>query len=196
MRNALALMAVGLAGCSQPAVPPAGKMPAPVAPGSVYARMPPEVGAFKLTERGVVTSRPADSLFRFSDGSTTAVTVIIYDISPDVRVDPDSQKWTAHEGEKFREVQAIRRSRGQIADFTDPISDTTRLLVHGQSILEHWIAVPTRFANGNVVVETQHLYLISGKFLKVRTTVPANRWGQSGVSAFARQLAERLAGGS
>src|SRR5688500_10616770 len=60
---------------------------------SLYSRIPTEVEAFKLTERASVTGQRTDSLFRYRDGSRTVLTLFIYDISADVRVDPDSQKW-------------------------------------------------------------------------------------------------------
>jgi len=42
------------------------------------------------------------------------LTVFVYDVAPDVKVGADSQKWTPREGEKFKEVQEIQRSRGRI----------------------------------------------------------------------------------
>src|SRR5688572_4682875 len=89
-----------------PSVAPAGK-PAL----SIYQRIPDSVGAYRLTQRSVVRGVPTDSLFRFSDGSRTLVTVLVYDISGDVKVEPDSQKWTFREGEKFKLVQQIRLDR-------------------------------------------------------------------------------------
>jgi hypothetical protein len=160
---------------------------------NLYARIPAEIGAFKLTERTAVRGLPTDSLFRFSDGSPTILTVIIYDVADDVRVDADSQQWTAREGEKFKAVQDIRASRGQIAAYELAFSDTTRIAAGERTTLEHSIAAPVRFPNGAIAVEMQYLYLIGGKFVKVRATIPEKGWEQTQVPAFARELALRLA---
>src|SRR5688500_12025547 len=72
-------------------------------PATLFTRIPSEIGAFKLTERSSVRGLPADSIFRFSDGSKTYVSVIVYDVTTDGG-DTDTQKWVALEGEKFREA--------------------------------------------------------------------------------------------
>jgi hypothetical protein len=187
-----------VAGCSSsnpPVVPSPAPAPTATAPVNIYARIPGEISSYKLTERAIVTGMPSDSLFRFSDGSRTTLTVIIYTISPDVKVDADSQKWTAREGDKFKEVQRIRASRGQIADFVVAFADTSREKVPGFQVLEHWIASPTRYPNGAITIEMQFLYLIGGKFVKVRATVPEQGWQQTTVDDFARELARRVSGG-
>jgi len=183
---AVLLSAIGCASAPAPVVAPAPAV-------NLYARIPAEIGAFKLTERAIVRGLPTDSLFRFSDGSRTILTVIIYNVSADLRVDADSQKWTAREGEKFKLVQAIRRDRGQLSDFTLAFSDTTRFVVGARQILEHAIAIPTRYPNGAITVEMQYLYLIGGKFVKVRATIPQQGWEETKVPAFARELAIRMA---
>jgi hypothetical protein len=98
-RSLLALVATAaIIGCaSQKPSTEVAPQPAPVAttPVNVYGRLPNEIAAYKLTARAIVTGTPSDSLFRFSDGARTLVTVIIYDLSTDVKVDADSQKWTA-----------------------------------------------------------------------------------------------------
>ncbi len=192
---------VSVLGCaSAPAPAPVTvPQPAPVvmsAPaGNLYSRIPAEIGAFKLTERAIVRGLPTDSLFRFSDGSRTILTVIIYDVGPEVKVDADSQKWTAREGELFKAVQDIRRSRGQIVAYALAFSDTTRFAVGERKILEHSIAMSTRYPDGAIDVDFQYLYLIGGKFVKVRATVPEQGWQQTKVPSFARELALRLARG-
>src|SRR5258705_2353337 len=90
---------VSLIGCaSVPAAPPAAaSQPASAVksapPVNLYSRIPAEIGAFRLTERTVVRGLPTDSLFRFNDGSRTILSLIIYAVVADVRVDTDSQKW-------------------------------------------------------------------------------------------------------
>ena len=161
---------------------------------NVYARIPSQVGAFKLTERTTVRGMPADSIFRFSDGSKTYLSVIVYDVTTDGG-DNETQKWVAIEGERFREAQDIRQKRGQIAAYVMAYSDTTRFMVGSRNLLEHHIAMPTRYPNGAITVEMQFLYLIDNKFVKVRGTIPEQGWQQTRVPSFARELARRMAGG-
>ena len=189
---AIALVALAALACSSRAPRPATT---PDASASVYARIPDRIGDFELTERAVVTGLETDSLFRFSDGSETRLTVIVYEPGEDVRDDADSQKWTAVEGARFPITQEVRRSRGQIVAYVVSISDTSRIDVAGGQLLQHFAAVPVRHRNGTVVVELQYLYLIDGKFVKVRATVPEPGWQQTRVPAFARDLARQLAGG-
>src|ERR1700684_3551178 len=78
----------------------------PSAPAvNLYARIPAQIGAFKLTERAAVRGAPADSLFRYKDGSPTNLSVFIYDA--DGQNDADPQLRTAREGDKFKAVQDI-----------------------------------------------------------------------------------------
>lgn len=181
--------------CSSPPAPKVAATPATAAPAtSLYSRIPGQIGAFRLTERASVRGLPTDSLFRFRDGSPAILTVIIYDVSADVKVGDDPQKWTQREGEKFRLVQDIRVRQGQLGAYQLAFSDTTRIAAGGQHILEHSIVTPIRFPSGRLAVDMQYLYLISGKFVKVRATIPEQGWQQTQVPAFARELMMRLAG--
>lgn len=184
---------VGCATSPAPYTAPRPEQAAPVTFTNLYTRIPDAIGAFKLTERATIRGIPTDSIFRFRDGSPTILSLIIYEVPSDVKVGDDPQKWTQREGEKFRTVQEIRQSRGQISAFQVAFSDTARI-AGAQQILEHSIAVPTRMPNGAVAVEMQFLYLIGGKFIKVRGTIPEQGWEQTQVPAFARELALRLAG--
>ena len=165
-----------------------------VAPGNIYSRIPAEVAGFKLTERTSVTSVPSDSVFRFRNDSRTTVTVIIYEVPAEAKVGADSQSWTPRQGEQFLEVMVALRERGRISDFTEPVSSTARITGGGREIVEHAMSIPTRHSNGNVVVEMQFLYLIDGKFVKVRATVPHEEFKASRMGSFARELAQRVAG--
>ena len=200
MTRILALLSfVSVLGCTS--APPPTDAPRPESattstPGlNLYSRIPSQIGAFKLTERATVRGLPSDSLFRFRDGSPTILTVIIYDVAADVRVGDDSQKWTLREGEKFQAVQDIRVNRGQLGAYQLAFSDTTRFTAGDHHILEHSIATPIRFPNGAIAVDMQYLYLIGGKFVKVRATIPEQGWQQTQVPSFARELAIRMASG-
>lgn len=186
---------LAIAACSPRAGAPPSPRPAAAADGPSL-RMPARVGDFELTERAAVEGLPSDSVFRFSDGSATRLSVITYDVGEDVKVEPDSQKWTAAEGEKFRVVQEVRQSRGQIAAYVVAFSDTARVSAGDRALLEHAAGVPVRSRSGTVSVELQYLYLIGGKFVKVRATVPEPGWQQTTVPAFARELARHLARGT
>lgn len=187
-------------GCAPAVTPVATNPPADSSPGisvsavNLYTRIPSQIGAFKLTERSSVRGLPADSIFRFSDGSKTYLSVIVYGVTTDGG-DNDTQKWVALEGEKFKEAQDIRQKRGQISAYVMGYSDTTRFMVGSRNLLEHTIAMPTRYPNGSITVEMQYLYLIDNKFVKVRGTIPEHGWQQTGVPSFARELARRMAGG-
>lgn len=169
--------------------------PAAAPSANLYARIPDAIGAFRLTERSTVRGLPTDSAFRFRDGSPAILSLIIYNVPPDVQVGADPQQWTPREGEKFRAVQEIRRRSGQISAYAVAFADTSRI-ADARSTLEHYIAIPVRMPSGAVAVEMQFLYLIDGKFVKVRATIPEQGWEQTSVPSFARALALRLAGGA
>src|SRR5262245_8852021 len=190
----VAAMACGTSQAPAPVVTPQSTRAVAPAPGAVLsARIPSELEGFKLTAREAVSGAPADSAFPFSDGSPTILTVFVYGVAADVKVDADSQKWTSREGEKFKVAQEIQKSRGQIAKFSVAFSDTTRFAAGERSILEHRIAIPVRFPNGAVAVEFEYLYLVDGRFVKVRATVPEQDWQKTHVALFARALATRMA---
>ena len=200
-RVAALLTLASVAGCASPRNPGPAPVQSPAswtsgAGGKLYSRVPTEIGAFKLTERTAVTGAPSDSLFRFSDGSRTILSVFIYDVADDVKSDPDPQKWTVYEGNKFEAVQKIRVRRGDIASYVLAFSDTTRFPAGADTILENFIAMPVRQRNGAVTVDMQFLYLIDGKFVKVRATIPEAGWEQTEVPSFARELAVRMARGT
>jgi hypothetical protein len=194
-RSMFIVVAFAVTACSSRASRPSSPHSAATA-GSVYGRVPDRVGDFALTERTAIAGSPNDSAFRFSDGSATRLSVIQYDVDEDVKIGPDSQKWIVGEGEKFQAVQEIRRNRGQIASYVVVFTDTTRLSVGDRERLEHSTGVSVRLRNDAVVVELQYLYLIGGKFVKVRATVPEQGWQQTEVPTFARELARHLARGT
>lgn len=197
MRGTTTFTAIVLAmacGGHRPSVVPASQPGSPAAARvRLYERIPEQIGAFKLTQRATVRGLRTDSLFRYRDGSRTLLTVIIYDVPEDIRTHPDTQQWTHREGEKFKHVQEIQVRRGFLRGYQLAFSDTTRFTVGPRSFLQHSVATPVRFANGAVAVEMQFLYLIDGKFVKVRGTVPEQGWQESRVPEFARELATTLA---
>ena len=191
----LSLALLSAAACSSRGAASTGSAPTPES-GTLYSRVPSRIGAMALTERSAIAGLPLDSVYRFSDGSPTRVTVILYDVTDDLKGNPDPQMWTAAEGAKFPAVQEVLKRRGQIADYTIAFADTTRLALGGANVLEHFVAAPVRLRNGRIMVEMQHLYLIGGRFVKVRSTIPEAGWQTSVVPTFARELARLMAGGS
>ena len=198
VRGSIALMLVAY-GCRgaprQPDLSPSPAQSAAAPAPSLYAHIPAEIGDFKLTERSVVRGLPTDSLFRYRDSSRSILTVIIYDVPAEVRVDADSQQWTYREGERFKLIQDIQRQRGRLRDYELAFSDTLRLQVGAQSFVQHAIATRGTYASGAKAVDMQYLYLIGGKFVKVRATIPGQEWQQTQIPTFARELAVRLASG-
>ena len=189
-RVVLAVAVLAAIACSSRA--PARTAPSAAPAGAPYDRIPDRVGDFALTERTSVVGLPSDSVFRFSDGSDTRLTVIVYHPADGATDGPDPQAATAAEGAKFPITQEARRSRGQITGFVVAFSDTTRVAGGSRPLLEHSVAVPVRLRNGAIAVELQYLYLIDGKFVKVRATESEQRWQQTKARAFARELARRL----
>jgi len=193
MNRILGIGLLGIAACGSgsrtPATTAVAAAPAPVHTVRPYSRIPAEIGAFKLTERAVVRGAPRDSIYRYKDGSPTLLSVIIYNISESSKVDADSLKWTAREGALFAQVEEIQRQRGVLTGYQVVFSDSTRFRVGPRLLLEHQIAAAVRFANGRVAVELQNLYLIDGKYVKIRATVPAEGWEHNEAMGFGRKLA-------
>ena len=113
-----------------PAAGPQSATPAASAPAAaLYARIPAEVGTFKLTERTLVEGTTGDSAYRYSDGSRTRVTVFVYDVEKEDMVEGGPEAWTAREGEQFKEVQDIQVARGKIAAYEKAYSGAGRISV-------------------------------------------------------------------
>jgi hypothetical protein len=121
--------------------------------------------------------------------------VFRYLIPPDVQIGPDSEAWAAHEAGKFVEVQPILVRQGRIDNYEVVFVDSAAFAAGKRILVERRILVVTR-SRGRVNVDFQYLYLVNGRFLKVRATIPSDGgWENSGVPGFARALAERLATG-
>jgi hypothetical protein len=168
--------------------------PAPTQPPrpSTANRIPTQLGRYKLTRRDAVEGAPNDSAYRYTDGSATRVTVFVYAIPIDVQVGADSQSWTPREGEKFEEVQPLLVQRGMIGAYEVAFANTGEITAANRRITEHATAIAVR-THGQVAVDFQYVYLVAGRFLKIRATVPSDGWEKTDVPIFARDLARRLA---
>lgn len=188
-------MAIAMAGCSA-ATPAATPSPTPATAASSTSpapAMPRMVGRYVRIADETVRDAPTDSLFRFTDSLKTRVSVIRYPVRDYNRVGADSQAWTARAGESFREVQPVLVRQGVIQSFEVIFSEAKPVTLGARTLTEHSAAVVTR-SRGVSMVELQYLYLVRGKFLKIRASVPEDRWETSGIPEFARNLAAHLLG--
>lgn len=160
--------------------------PAAIAPSDV----PAVVGRYHLTEVRAIQGYPADTIYRFTDGSAARVSAIRYYVPEDVKTSQDSALWTVREGAKFALVQAEQVRRGAIESYEVAFTDTST--VDDVRLFEHAVAIAVR-RNGRIDVEFQYLYLVGGRFLKARGTFPSDQWTTSEFPNFARELARRVA---
>ena len=116
----------------------------------------------------------------------------MFAIPVDVQVGPDSQSWTVREGVKFRAVQPILVQRRMIDAYEPAFMKTDTLTIGGRVINEHATAIVTR-SRGRVSVDFQYLYLVAGRFVKVRATVPSEGWQNTDIPVFARMMARHVA---
>lgn len=184
----LALSVLATVACMQSGRGSRAGSPPPSAALEV-SEVPSVVGRYRLTEVRAIQGYPADTIYRFTDGSGAPVSAIRFPVPEDVRTSPDSQAWTVREGEKFALVQAERVRRGVIESYEVAFTDTST--VDDARLFEHSVAIAVR-RNGRIEVEFQYLYLVGGRFLKARGTFPADQWTTSEFPNFARELARRV----
>jgi hypothetical protein len=183
---------VAAVACGSPASRPT-TVPTPQASSDLVGGIPTQVGRYRLTAREAI-GPVGDSLFRFSDGSKIRLTVFRYAVPPDILANADSGAWTTTEGAKFEEVQPYRVRERQIDEYKLAFADTSRQNVGDTSVTEHATAIAVK-SRGEVLMDFQYLYLIRGRFLKVRATVPGNAWSTAGIPDFAREVARRVQAG-
>jgi hypothetical protein len=184
------LITLAIAACGHGAATPSP--PTPSTGAQQQGLVPAQVERYRLTRRDAIEGFPGDTAYHFSDGSATILTVIVFAIPADVQVGPDSQSWTAREGKKFMEAQPILAQRRRIDAYEPAFMKTDTLTIGGRVINEHATAVVVR-SRGRVVVDFQYLYLVAGRFLKVRATVPSEGWERTDVPIFARAMARHIA---
>jgi hypothetical protein len=170
-------------------------MPAPAAQSSLPATAPTapdSIAGFKLASTGPVRGAPLDTAYGYATEDTSVhVTAFRYNIADYARVAPDSQAWTVREGSGFINIFPILKARGNIEAFQLSDTATTLVRVGGRDIAEHKTTVAVR-ARGRSRVDEQFIYIVRGKFLKVRATMPADRYPARSAQAFARALAQAL----
>lgn len=161
------------------------------APASTTEGSATRIGRYELTRSELLGSTTRDSIYRYTDGTKSTISVIRYDVSEGAKIGVDSQAWTAREGEKFELVQSALVEQGRIESFRTAFSNTQELVVDGTVLREHSIAIAVR-ARGSVYMDFQYLYLVGGRFLKVRGTFPGESWKTSEIPNFAREIARRV----
>ena len=178
------LLCLALAACARTST----VQQAAPAPATTLGRVeiPQSVGAFRLIGARPVRGAPEDTNYRFDNGGL-GISVFRYAIPADVQRDGDTVSWIRREGEKFPVVQRILVSRG-IAD-----SMQVRLSVLNPSrpefpIAEYVGVVQTWSARHGVMIESEYVYVVGGRFLKIRGSEPDGVEGTSQVAQFARQL--------
>lgn len=157
-------------------------------------RLPAQLGRYQLTRREGIEGFSNDSAYHYSDGSQARVTVFVYSIPIDVQMGTDSQSWTPREGKKFTDLQPLLVQRGTIGAYAVAFANTGELIAANRKITEHATAIAVR-SRGQVAVEFQYIYLVAGRFLKIRATVPSDGWEKTDVPTFSRDMARLLAGG-
>jgi hypothetical protein len=191
-----AVLCVVLLGCHPPTSAAPGGAPVPV----VLVRdrsgldVPTRVGRYTLQPPdSAAAAASGDTPYHFSDGSSTRVTVFVYAVPADVQEGEVPQAWATAEGAKFVQVLRIGVERGWYEDFQVAFSEPQPVVRDTLGIPGHAVAAATR-SRGGVRVELEYLYLVRGRFLKVRATVPERGWTQTDVPRFAEQLALAIAG--
>ncbi len=198
----VALAALASTACAprtttRPAGPSASVVESPVSAASTTnassaasATSTTPVGRYRFTRGELIRSTRNDSIYRFTDGTPATVSVIRYDVPENVKVGADPQAWTTPEGERFEEVQSILLQQGRIQSFEKAFSTTSDVVVDNAVLREHAIAIAVR-PSGTTRMDYQYLYVVGGRFLKVRGTFPGDSWKNSDFPEFAREVARR-----
>ncbi|MGH7531614.1 MAG: hypothetical protein ACREMN_14630 [Gemmatimonadales bacterium] len=155
--------------------------------------VPTRVGDYRLTERDTIAQEHGGGhVYRFSDGSATRLTVFVYRIPADVQEGPDSAAWVHRESEKFTRVLPIQVERGVYEAYEVAFAHAEPDVRGADTIPGHVVGAGTR-RGGEVFVELQYLYLVRGRFVKVRATIPSDRWQETTVPNFAKALVGSIA---
>ena len=150
-------------------------------------RFPSTVRAYALKESNPVRGDSMATMFRYSDGSATRVSVFFY-LADSVAPAADARALVAQTGQSFLETLPIGVQRGWYDSYTTAFSDPDSVTVDGRLLLGNATAAATK-KDGSVHVELQYVYLIGPRLLKVRASVPAEGWEKTDIPRFARELA-------
>ncbi len=152
--------------------------------------IPTSLRGYRMTASEPIAEQDGGGqLYRFNGGSAAYVTVFVYPIPEDVKETADSAQWVVVEGEKFAQVLPIQVQRGRYEAFEMAFADPDPLVVGSDTILGFSAAAVTR-SKGEVSVQVLCLYLVRGRFVKIRATLPEEGWEEATVPLFARDLAQ------
>jgi hypothetical protein len=158
---------------------------APVPAGPV---MPDSIGSLRKIGQRVLI--PTDTLWRYEDGRAQ-VSVIRYPIREASKVGTDTSQWLLREGESLIRAMPLLQQRRQIDSYSVRLS---RVEAGPNPPALEYAGVVLEAARGKRTIESQYLYIVGGRWLKVRATEPDDSSASSPVPAFARTMANRLAG--
>jgi hypothetical protein len=165
--------------------------PAPVAlRGPV--ELPKSVGSFRLLGARAVQGAPNDTNYRYDNGAGVAISVFRYAISDGVRVGGDTLEWIRREGQKFAAVQRLLVSRG-IADSMKVRVGALNTARADFPVAEYVSVAQTWSARRGTMLESEYVYVVDGRFLKVRGSEKDASEAASEVAQFARQLLRAIA---
>lgn len=197
-----ALLPASLAIACGPAVAPgasAGSAPAPsvvvtaAADSAGGLALPTVIGEWRLVDAEAVRGDGAGGLYRFSDGSSARVSVIVYPVPHDVLVESTPDARVQREGRKFQQALELLARRGTYEGIAMAYADSDSVVARGVPV-PGYSAAAAAMRGGRTTVELQYIYIIGSRFLKVRATLPERGWQDSTVPRFAEELARTLAG--
>ena len=186
VRPGLLALAVGVCvGCGT-ASAPLSSNPSPA------SGIPTSLRGYHMTSLEPIAERDGGGqLYRFNDRSAAWVTVFVYPIPEDVKQTGDSAEWVVVEGEKFARVLPVLVQRGQYQAYEMAFADPEPVVAGSDTIPGFAAAAVTR-SGGDVSVQLEYIYLVRGRFVKVRATLPENGWQQAPVPLFARDLVQAM----
>jgi hypothetical protein len=183
-----AMSSVMLAACAGGSVSTPATAPVAL---SGPVEIPQSVGAFRLLGARAVQGAPNDTNYRFDNGAGLGISVFRYAIPDDVRVDGDTLEWIRREGQKFAAVQRILVSRG-VADSMKMRVGALNAARSDFPLAEHVGVAQTWSARRGTMLESEYLYVVDGRFLKIRGSEKDAIEGTSEVAQFARQLLQAI----
>ena len=185
------LLCVVVAACGKKPATTAATPAAQSAATTTPVGIPASVGRYRLVETRPVNGLPTDTIYRFTDSTKINISVIRYAVPADVKVGSDSSVWLTREGAKFAALQPILRQRDVIQAFEIKLQKTASVQLGSVPVAEHLSIVQTRARYG-VFNELEYLYVIGGRFLKVRISEPDTGASSSDSPRFARELARQV----
>ena len=155
---------------------------------------PDTLEGFRFTATDSIPVRDGGGrLYRYSGRPGEYLTVFVYPIPEDVKAAPDSVQWVVMEGRKFGLVMPVQVQRGRY-DAYEIAFENPHPVVAGRDTIPGFVAGVATRTRGAVELQMEYLYLVHGRFLKIRATMPEKGWQETRVALFAEELARRAHG--